>query len=260
MIIRIIPVLFIKNGLIVRSQLFKRHQIIGNVVSQAKRLNDWNADELVYIDISRENIYDSRRDDVKIKSMSNITEMIKSISKVCFMPLTFGGGIRSLVDALTFIRSGADKIVINHLLFEAPDIVLTIVESLGSQAVVASIDYKNEAGMPIVYKHYGTESTGISVYTAMKMAIDFGIGELFIQNIDADGMAKGYDLETINNIVYAANIPVIVCSGAGNSNHFLEAATIQGISGIAAGNYFNFKERSYPILKNEMKKRGLNVR
>ena len=86
--LRIIPVLFIKNGLIVRSETFKKHQILGNVISQAKRLNEWNADELIYIDISRTKKYDARRDDLKVKSLHNIKDIIKEISKVCFMPLS----------------------------------------------------------------------------------------------------------------------------------------------------------------------------
>ena len=97
---RVVAVLFIKDGLIVRSQNFSRHQFIGNVIEQAKRLNEYNVDELVYIDISRDDKYDLRRDDLLVKSKSDIITIINDISKVCFMPLTFGGKIRTLNDAV----------------------------------------------------------------------------------------------------------------------------------------------------------------
>ena len=145
---RIIPVLFIKNGLIVRSQNFSRHQVIGNVINQAKRLNEWFADELICIDISDNNFYDLGRDDHQVKSIDNIIEIIKQMSKVVFMPFSVGGGIRTLDDAVIRIRSGADKIIINTLIFESKSIVEQIVKVLGSQAVVASLDYRIEDGIP----------------------------------------------------------------------------------------------------------------
>ena len=117
-IIRIIPVLFIKDGLIVRSQNFSKHQFIGNVIEQAKRLNDYNVDELVYIDITRSKNYDLGRDDLLVKPKEDIISIIKDISKVCFMPLAFGGKIRNVTDAVDRIRAGADKIVINSLFYE----------------------------------------------------------------------------------------------------------------------------------------------
>ena len=141
-IIRLIPVLLIKNGLIVRSQNFHRHQVIGNVVSQAQRLSDWNADELIYIDISREKVYDTGRDDVRVKSTGSILKIVQQISDVCLMPLSFGGGIRTIEDAVSRIRSGADKVIVNYLLFEAPTLVSEMITILGGQALVASLDYR----------------------------------------------------------------------------------------------------------------------
>jgi len=185
-IIRLIPVLFIKNGLIVRSQHFQKHQIIGNVISQAKRLNDWNVDELVYIDISRDKKYDARRDDVMIKSIDNILDMIRAISKVCFMPLSFGGNIRSVEDAVARIRNGADKIICNHLLFNQSDVLKEIIKTLGSQAVVGSIDYKIINGKAQVFKNFGTIAENMNLVEVAQRCEDIGVGELFVQNIDLD--------------------------------------------------------------------------
>ena len=258
--IRVIPVLFIKNGLIVRSQNFSRHQVIGNVINQAKRLNDWMADELICIDISEEKIYDSRRDDHKVKSIDNIIDIIKEMSKVVFMPFSFGGGIRSVDDAKIRIRSGADKIVINTLIFESEDIVNEIIKILGTQAVVASIDYKIHNGIPTVYSNSGKKKIEKNLFEVVKYCENLGVGEIFIQNIDIDGASSGYDINLIKKIVNFSSLPVVECSGSGNDLNFKDIEKINEISGIAAGNFFNFSERSYPRVKNFLRKEGVNVR
>ncbi|MDA7485749.1 HisA/HisF-related TIM barrel protein [Candidatus Pelagibacter ubique] len=257
---RIIPVLFIKNGLIVRSQNFSRHQVIGNVINQAKRLNDWLADELICIDISDEKFYDSGRDDHQVKSIDNIIEIIKEMSKVVFMPFSFGGGIRNVDDAKIRIRSGADKIIINTLIFESKNTVEQIVKVLGSQAVVASLDYRIEKGIPQVYSHSGKKSVKKNLYEVVEYCENLGVGEIFIQNINLDGSSSGYDIEIIEKLVSQSILPVVCCSGAGTNSHFEEAANINEISGIAAGNIFNFSERSYPRVKSYLKNQGIDVR
>ncbi len=257
---RVIPVLFIKNGLIVRSQYFSKHQVIGNVVDQARRLNEWNVDELIYIDISRDENYDLRRDDLRIDTMTDIKTIISEIGKICFMPLTFGGGIKSIDDALLRIRSGADKITINSLIFYNKIIVKEIVSILGSQAVVGSIDYIVQDKKPIIVTNKGENISDKNLIDYIYYFEDMGIGEIFLQNINYDGKARGYDIETINKVVEKATIPVIACSGAGKPEHFVEVAKIEKLSAIAAGNYFNFKELSYPIVKEELKNNLGNVR
>ena len=258
--IRIIPVLFIKNGLIVRSQSFSRHQVIGNVINQAKRLNDWLADELICIDISNKKIYDSGRDDHKIKSINSIIEIIKEMSKVVFMPFSFGGGIRNIDDAKIRIRCGADKIIINSLIFNSGKTVEEIVKILGSQAVVASIDYRIEDSEPQVYTNSGSYRVEKNLYEVVEYCEKLGVGELFIQNINLDGSSLGYDVDIIKKVVKQSKLPVVCCSGAGTNLDFKEVAKIKDLSGIAAGNIFNFSERSYPRVKTYLKKEGINVR
>ena len=107
--------LFLKNGLIVRSENFSYHQNLGNPVAEVKRYSDWNVDELIYIDISREKYYDLRRDDLKLSNQPDILEIIRQVSKACFMPLTFGGGIRNINDIRCRIQNGADKVTINTI-------------------------------------------------------------------------------------------------------------------------------------------------
>jgi imidazole glycerol-phosphate synthase subunit HisF len=259
-IIRLLPVLFIKNGLIVRSEKFLKHQVIGNVLNQAKRLNDYEADELIYIDISRDEKYDLGRDDLSVKSQGDIIKIINDISEVCFMPLTFGGKIRSHNKAVEMIRAGADKIIINSILFDNENEVKNIIKELGSQAVVASVDYKVINKKAMCFKKFGAVNTNILLADFIKKIENLGVGEIFLQNIERDGTKEGFDIETIEIINKITSLPVIACSGAGDDEDFIEASKVQNLSAIAAGNYFNFKERSYPHVKKILKEKKINVR
>lgn len=257
---RLIPILYIKNGLIVRSEGFSYHHNIGNVVAEAGRYNGWNVDELIYIDISRDKNYDLRRDDYNVNAYDSIGKIINEISKVCFMPLTFGGGIRTLEDASFRIKNGADKLTLNTGAFENPKLITQIAEKYGSQAVVISIDYKTIKGKPRVFTNFGQKNTGKSVYNWLKECENLGAGEIFLNSIDRDGKANGYDIEIINKVVSKTKLPVIACGGAGDLDHFVDLAKNTNVSAIAAGNIFHFTELSYPRAKILLKQNKLNFR
>lgn len=257
---RLIPVLNILNGLIVRSENFNYHQNIGNVVSEAKRYNEWDVDELIYLDISRDKHYDLRRDDYNFEGYSTIEEIIKHISKVCFMPLTFGGGIRTIEDVDLRIKNGADKITLNTGAFENPDLIRQASTKYGSQCVVLSADYRMVDGSPVVFTQFGTKDTGTHLLDWIKEAERHGAGEIFINAIDRDGIADGYDIETTGSVVDSTRLPVITCGGAGTIEHFREVAVATKVSAIAAGNIFHFTERSYPRAKKSLKQNNINVR
>ncbi|OGN00500.1 MAG: imidazole glycerol phosphate synthase cyclase subunit [Candidatus Yanofskybacteria bacterium RIFCSPHIGHO2_01_FULL_42_12] len=257
---RLIPVLYIKNGLIVRSEGFSYHHNIGNVVKEAARYNSWDVDELIYIDISREKHYDLRRDDYNVNAYNSIGSIIKEISKVCFMPLTFGGGIRTIDDVSFRIQNGADKITLNTGALENPKLITQAAERYGSQAVVISIDYKIIENQPIVFTDFGQKNTSKSVYNWVKECENLGAGEIFINSIDRDGKANGYDIETINKTVASTKLPTIACGGAGNLEDFVELAKQTNVSAVAAGNIFHFTELSYPRSKILLKKNNLNFR
>lgn len=257
---RLIPVLYIKNGLIVRSEGFSYHQNIGNVVDEAQRYNEWGVDELIYIDISREKHYDLRRDDLNIKSYNSIENIIREIARVCFMPLTFGGGIRNL-EAIDYrIKNGADKITLNTGAFEKPELISQAAKKHGSQCVVISIDYKIINSQPIVFTNFGQKNTKISIFSWIKKCEKLGAGEIFLNSIDRDGKANGYDLDTISKVVKSTKLPVIACGGAGDLNDFVNLAKNANVSAIAAGNIFHFTELSYPNAKKLLKNEGLNFR
>ena len=160
---RVIPVLLLKNGLIIRSERFKYHQVIGDPVTQLCRYNKWHVDELIYLDISSDASYDVRRNDAKIMTSgkSNILDIITEISKVCFVPLTFGGRIRTTEDIRLRLGCGADKITLNTAAIERPEFITESANSFGSQSIVISIDVKiSESGSYQVYKG-GREPTGL---------------------------------------------------------------------------------------------------
>lgn len=257
---RLIPVLNILNGHIVRSEDFSIHQKIGNVVDEAKRYNEWKVDELIFLDISREKHYDLGRDDHKTTSYSTLSDILLLISDISFMPLTFGGGIRNMEQVDELIRGGADKITLNTMAVEDPGFVKKVAEKYGSQAVVVSVDYKGRGTEAEVFIGYGQKSAGVQVCKWVKELEKLGAGEVFLNSIDRDGKGTGYDLETIGMVVEGTRLPVVACGGAGTMEDFVTLAKHCKVSGIAAGNIFHFTERSYPKAKQLMKKSGIDVR
>jgi cyclase len=250
---RLIPVLYIKNGLIVRSQGFSQHQNIGNIINEATRYNEWDVDELIYIDISRNRVYDMRRDDHGVKSYTSIEEIIDRISRVCFMPLAFGGGIRNLQDVDIRIQSGADKVILNSGAIHSPKLVEETAEKYGAQCVTISIDYRIIENVPVVFSGFGTTQTEWTVEAWIQNVCKLGAGEIFLNSIDNDGMGNGFDIETIKEISQATTLPIVACGGAGDPYDFLDLAEETSVSGLAAGNIFHFKERAYPRIKKLLK-------
>jgi len=257
---RLIPVLFIKNGHIIRSESFREHKIIGNVVNEVRRYNEWDVDELIYIDISKTEAHSSGRNDHNIQCVESIEQIIALVAKECFMPLTFGGGIRSLEKIERFLKIGADKVVINTLLFESPHIVKQAVNKFGSQAIVACLDYRVVNGDIRFYSNSGTVEQAHNLVDLVALIKDIGCGEVFINSIDNDGAAEGYDIASIKILADLFSIPIIVCGGAGCSFDFEDVSEIDSITGIAAGNLFHFTESAYPRAKKDLKNRGYNFR
>jgi imidazole glycerol-phosphate synthase subunit HisF len=257
---RIIPVLFIQNGLIVRSEGFTNHQIIGNVISQAHRYDEWNVDELIYVDITKDKNYDARRDDHRIKSYTSIEDIIKAVSKVCFMPLTIGGGIRNIDDIAMRIESGADKVLLNTAVSSKPDLIKEAALRFGSQAIVVSVDYRVVDKKALCYTEFGLRNTGIELSGWLEKCEELGAGEIFLHAIDRDGMSDGFDIDVISKVVSKSKLPIISCGGAGMEEDFLDVFEQTNVSAAAAGNYFHFTESSYPRLKKFLKESNVYVR
>ncbi len=259
---RLIAVLYLKNGFLVRSEGFDLHQRLGNPVAQVTRYNAWDVDELIYIDISRQRDYDLNRDDLGgVKNARSIEEIIPIVAKKCFMPLTFGGWIRTLEDIRVRMSLGSDKVTINTQALADPEFITAAAEKFGSQAIVVSIDVlRHGDGSHEVFSGWGKEATGRSPEDWAREAEERGAGEIFLNSIDRDGSAGGYDLELIRKVTAVTNIPVIACGGVGRHVHFKEGLLEGGASAVAAGNIFNFKEMAYVLAKRYLRKEGLNVR
>jgi cyclase len=257
---RLIPVLLLQNGLLVRSESFKIHQVIGNPIHEVERFNHWSVDELIYIDISQDASYDLRRDDQKVRGLADPLAILDAVSKTCFMPLTWGGRIRSVEDMRERISRGADKITLNASAVRTPDLITQGARVFGSQAIVVSIDSKlHPDGAREVFIDGGKTGTGLNPADWAREVERLGAGEIFLQSIDRDGTGEGYDLELIRSVASVTNIPIIACSGVGRYEHYVEGIKA-GASAVAAANIWHFKELSDRGGKRALVKGGIDIR
>lgn len=258
---RLIAVLFLKDGWMVRSQNFKEHQFIGEAESHVERMMQWDVDELVVIDIGKgEMVFEHHRTDYRAKPVKTMFDFINLIAVKCHMPLTFGGRIRSVDDARARIQNGADKVMFNTLLETDPKTVQASVAVFGSQAIMASVDFRVVDGKPSVFGDHGSRSLGEDPVEWARRAADLGVGEILLNSADRDGCAQGYDLDVINSVADAVEVPVIACGGAGHQRHFLEVFQKTTASAVAAGNIFHFKENAYPLAKEYLKRTLPDIR
>lgn len=255
---RVIPCIFLKNGLIIRSENFKTHQLIGNPITELARYNEWAVDEIIYIDISKEQNYDFGRDDHKYQDsgIKNRLDLVKIISKSCFVPLAFGGGIRTIEDIKQILNNGADKVILNTILFEDENFLAKAAAIFGRQALVACVDYIGDE----VFYYHATKKSSYKLLDWCKNLERQGIGEIVLNSIKRDGAACGYDIDTIKNIVHNSNVPVIALGGAGDYYDFVECFKEANPSAVAAGNIFHFKELSYYHCKKALIRANVNIR
>jgi cyclase len=258
--IRLIPVLLLKNGFLVRSEGFKIHQVIGNPINEVQRFNHWNVDELIYLDVSREEIYETHRTDHKVVAKTDLLAILDEVSKTCFMPLTCGGRIRTIEDMRQRFAYGADKITVNTAAMRDPDLIKRAAKTFGSQAIVVSIDaLRHENGSAEVFIDCGREATGVDPVSWARKAEEIGAGEILLQSIDRDGKGTGYDLDLIREVSSSVKIPVIACSGVGIYEHYIDGVEA-GASAVAAANIWHFKELTDRGGKRALLKAGVNVR
>lgn len=259
---RLIVCLLLKHGLIVRSEGFAIHQVIGNPMSTVRRLSDWNVDEVILLDISAGEEHDLRRDDLSMRYQdSTVLSVLREVAEVCFMPLTFGGRIRTLQDIEGRLAAGADKCTINSQALRTPEIVTDAARRFGSQCIVVGIDARRrDHGTCEVFGDGGKRPTGLDPAAWARRAEALGAGEIFLNSIDRDGSAAGYDLDLIRDVADAVTIPVIACGGVGRYEDFASGVIEGGASAVAAANIFHFFELSYPLAKQACLDAGLPMR
>lgn len=246
---RIIASLIIKNNIVVQSIAFNQYLPVGKPGVAAKFFNDWGVDELILLDI------DASRENRMIKP-----ELIKEVSDNCFVPLTVGGGIKSVDNIRLALQSGADKVSINYSAFNEPDLIKNASLVFGEQCIVISIDTKINAEEYEVFLNNGTFNTGLNIKDYTKKVVNEGAGEIIVNSINRDGSKLGFDINLINSIPSDVIVPVTVIGGAGSPEHFLEVCKLPNVSGVAAANYFHFSEHSIAILKSYLADQGADVR
>ena len=272
---RLIPVLLLKNGILVRSKKFSLHQSTGNHIYQLKRFSEWKADEIIYLDISRDDIYDMNKGQSVIGTTSSnmhinqdlkndMIDIIKNISKICRVPLTVGGKIRTLNDIKVRLKAGADKVVINTKAIENPEFIKEASKEFGSQCIVVCIDVvktsiNNKTNWEVV-KHFGKEKTKLDLKEWILKIQKFGAGELLIQSVDRDGTGQGYDLELIKVASKMLKIPFIILGGVGSFQDLVDGYNINNDIALAAANIFHFTEQSVINAKKFMLKNNIDVR
>ncbi|MFV0478162.1 MAG: imidazole glycerol phosphate synthase subunit HisF [Parahaliea sp.] len=251
---RIIPCLDVDNGRVVKGVNFVGIRDAGDPVEIARRYNEQGADEITFLDITAS--HEGR--DTTVHTVEQIAEQV-------FIPLTVGGGIRSLEDIRIMLNAGADKVSINTAAIHEPELVRRASGRFGAQCIVVAIDAKqvdDVDGAPRweIFTHGGRRPTGIdAVAWAVKMA-ELGAGEILLTSMDRDGTKNGFELGVTDAITRAVNIPVIASGGVGNLDHLVEGITKGGADAVLAASIFHFGEYSIPQAKAYMAERGIEVR
>ena len=246
---RIIPCLDIKNGRVVKGTNFEGIQDVADPVEMAQFYNQSGADELVFYDIT-----------ASFEERNLFTDVLKAVASQIFIPLTVGGGIRTLEDFDRVLKCGADKVSVNSGAIANPAIIHAAAEKYGSQCVVLSMDVKRVDGAFRLFAKGGRENTGIDALTWAEEGVKNGAGELVVNSIDTDGVKQGFDLEMLNAIAARVSVPIIASGGAGKMEDFLTLFSCPAIDAGLAASIFHFKEIAIGDLKRYLIQNGIEMR
>lgn len=248
--IRIIPCLDVKDGRVVKGVNFVDLRDAGDPVEQAMLYDRAGADELCFLDITASS--DKR---------AIMLDVVRRTANVCFMPLTVGGGVRTLDDIRSLLLAGADKVSINTEAVRRPEFVREAAEKFGSQCIVAAIDAKQVApGKFEVFTHGGRNATGIDAIRHAVKLVDYGAGEILLTSMDRDGTKIGYDIPLTRAISDAVSVPVIASGGVGTLDHLVEGVRDGGANAVLAASIFHFGQWSIADAKKALAASGIPVR
>ena len=246
---RIIPCLDVKNGRVVKGINFVDLKDAGDPVEHAKIYSDGGADEICFLDITASN-----------ENRETIYEVVEKTSKKCFVPLTVGGGVRSIDDINKLLNCGADKVSINTAAVENSKVVVDSSKKFGSQCIVVAIDAKKNGDKWEVFTHGGRHNSGIDALEYAKKMEDSGAGELLVTSMDRDGTQVGYDIELMSKISSKVNIPLIASGGVGNLDHLVEGIKLGKASAVLAASIFHYGKYSVKEAKQYLESKGIPVR
>ena len=247
---RIIPCLDIKNGRVVKGTNFQGLADVSDPVALAAYYSDNGADELVFYDIT-----------ASFEGRKLFTDILCKVASEIFIPLTVGGGINTVEDFDRVLKCGADKVSVNSGAIRNPELIREAAQKYGNQCVVLSADIKRVDGQFRVFAKGGREDTGMEAIEWIKRGVALGAGEVVVNSIDTDGVKQGFDIEMLQAVCDAVNVPVIASGGAGSMAHFVELfQRIPDIDAGLAASVFHFGEIKIPDLKRELKKNNIIVR
>jgi cyclase len=247
--VRVIPCLDVRDGRVVKGVNFVDLKDAGDPVEQARAYDAAGADELCFLDITASH-----------EARGTLLDVVRRTAEVCFMPLTVGGGVRSVKDARALLLAGADKVAVNSAAVSRPEVVGEIAAKFGSQCVVASVDARKSKGGWEIFTHGGRRATGIdAVAHAIRLA-ELGAGELLVTSMDGDGTQAGYDLDLIRTIADAVSVPVIASGGVGTLEHLVEGVTRGHASAVLAASIFHFGAHSIAEAHAALRAAGIPAR
>ena len=247
---RIIPCLDIRNGRVVKGTNFQGLADVASPVELAKYYSDNGADELVFYDITAS--YEGRQ---------LFTDILRQVASEIFIPLTVGGGINTVDDFDRVLKCGADKVSVNSGAIRNPDLIPEAARKYGDQCVVLSADIKRVDGSFRIFAKGGREDTGMEAISWIKRCVANGAGEVVVNSIDTDGVKGGFDIQMLDAVCSAVNVPVIASGGAGTAAHFTELfRAIPTIDAALAASVFHFGQIRIPDLKRELKQNGIIMR
>jgi len=248
--IRIIPCLDVKDGRVVKGVNFVNLRDAGDPVEQAILYDKAGADELCFLDITASH-----------EDRGILLDAVRRTAEACFMPLTVGGGVRTLDDIRALLLAGADKVAINTEAVKRPEFVREAAEKFGSQCIVAAIDAKETAPDKFeVFTHGGRRATGLDVVAHAKTLVEYGAGEILLTSMDRDGTRAGYNLALTRAVADAVPVPVIASGGVGTLDHLAEGVREGHASAVLAASIFHFGEASIADAKAKLVQAGLPIR
>jgi cyclase len=246
---RVIPCLDVAGGRVVKGVNFVNLRDAGDPVEQARAYDAAGADELCFLDIGASH-----------EGRETIVDVVRRTAAVCFMPLTVGGGVRSVDDARALLLAGADKVAVNSAAVTRPEVVAEIAERMGSQCVVASVDARRSGDGWEVFTHGGRRPTGLDAVEHAVYLAQLGAGEILVTSMDRDGTRDGYDLELTRAIARRVTVPVVASGGVGSLQHLVEGITRGGASAVLAASIFHFGEASVADAHAALAAAGVPVR
>ncbi len=257
---RLIPVILLKDGNVVKSKNFKSYQFVGNPFEDVDRFNQWKVDELIYLNINGSfDLSYSYRPDSNIDSEYSTLSLIKKINKICFMPLVWGGGIRKLKQIEDVLLNGADKVSLNSMFYENPQLIHEASKKFGSQAIIVNIDLKLENGRYTLYSNNGRKKENIEIKEAIKELEKLNVGEILLHDISRDGTGEGYNIEILKLVKSITDRKIIILGGIGSYDQFIDGAR-NGASGLASANIWHYKELVDMNAKKILSSNQINVR